>query len=234
MLRSKFLWIAGLALALSLGTPAARADQLFFTPSGALDSKGDPVNASANFAVTDGQIVITLTNLLVNQKDVGQNITDLFFSTVNGTLPSAASAMTSSANLINVDGSGNPTSAGTDTTGWAYTTSSPTDGLLNGLAGAQFVPARTILGAPNGSGVYSNANGSIAGNSAHNPFVNQVATYTITGSGITTGTSIANVIFSFGTTAGDNIPAIPEPSTMAIAGLGTLGFLAYGLRRRMK
>jgi len=29
-------------------------------------------------------------------------------------------------------------------------------------------------------------------------------------------------------------PAVPEPSSMAIAGLGALGFVAYGLRRRMK
>jgi hypothetical protein len=30
------------------------------------------------------------------------------------------------------------------------------------------------------------------------------------------------------------ITAIPEPSTMAIAGLGALGFIGYGLRRRLK
>jgi hypothetical protein len=29
-------------------------------------------------------------------------------------------------------------------------------------------------------------------------------------------------------------PPVPEPSTLAIAGLGTLGFLGYGLRRRVK
>jgi hypothetical protein len=29
-------------------------------------------------------------------------------------------------------------------------------------------------------------------------------------------------------------PGAPEPSTLAIAGLGVLGFLTYGLRRRVK
>ena len=28
------------------------------------------------------------------------------------------------------------------------------------------------------------------------------------------------------------VPGVPEPSTMAIAGLGTLGLIGYGIRRR--
>ena len=33
--------------------------------------------------------------------------------------------------------------------------------------------------------------------------------------------------------SGSTVP-VPEPSSMAIAGLGALGFVAYGLRRRLK
>jgi hypothetical protein len=32
----------------------------------------------------------------------------------------------------------------------------------------------------------------------------------------------------------DSPKPIPEPSTLAIAGLGALGFVGYGLRRRLK
>jgi hypothetical protein len=93
-----------------------------------------------------------------------------------------------------------------------------------------------IIGPPGAGGTYSNANSSIAGNVPHNPFLNQTATFTITGSGITASTVVTAATFSFGTTPGDNVAAVPvpEPSTMAIAGLGAIGFIGVGLRRRLK
>jgi hypothetical protein len=45
----------------------------------------------------------------------------------------------------------------------------------------------------------------------------------------TAGNGFANTGFS----GSDAVP-IPEPSTLAIAGLGALGFVGYGLRRRLK
>jgi hypothetical protein len=47
---------------------------------------------------------------------------------------------------------------------------------------------------------------------------------------ITGGTSAATSITDFTQTFSET--AVPEPSTMAIAALGTLGFVGYGLRRR--
>jgi hypothetical protein len=59
--------------------------------------------------------------------------------------------------------------------------------------------------------------------------------------GVTTSTklTVANVtglLVSFGTGPDKllDAPAAPEPSSMAIAGLGALGFIGYGLRRRLK
>jgi len=40
------------------------------------------------------------------------------------------------------------------------------------------------------------------------------------------------ISFSSYAPSGPTITAVPEPSTMAIAGLGALGFIGYGLRRR--
>jgi hypothetical protein len=52
-------------------------------------------------------------------------------------------------------------------------------------------------------------------------------------SGVTPGQ--ANTFTSTGIGSGDTTThPIPEPSTLAIAGLGALGFIGYGLRRRLK
>ncbi len=231
--------VAVTLVAAAMITPAARA-QTYVTPGGSTDTAGDPVSASATFTVTSGQIVVTLNNLEVNQKDAGQLLTDLSFTVSGGTLPSlsGAAAQLGTANLILVASDGTVTPDGTNQSiGWGYTTSnSNTQAELNGLNGAN-TPSDTIIGPPNGSGVYSNANPSIAGNGPHNPFASESATFTITGSGITGGTTIASATFSFGTTSGDNIDGVlttPEPSTIVLAGLGALGFIGFGLRRRLK
>jgi hypothetical protein len=74
---------------------------------------------------------------------------------------------------------------------------------------------------PGPGNVYSNANGSIAGNGPHNPFLAENATFAITFFGVT---QVSNVVFSFGTEAGTNVPAIPDSSaTVALLGLGLMG-----------
>jgi len=179
--------------------------------------------------------------LLTGQKDVGQSISDLFF-TVTGASITGASLSSSSGQEITVAGNKTFTLGSTVSTGWALTTPSPTGTvLLNGLAGAANTPAHTIIGPPTGT-TYPNANGSIAGNGPHNPFLNQTAMFTIA-TGTTNSVVVTGATFSFGTTAGDNVTGgpggggpgtVPEPSTLAIAGLGALGFIGFGVRRRLK
>jgi hypothetical protein len=87
-----------------------------------------------------------------------------------------------------------------------------------------------IIGPPDGSGNYSNANASIAGNGPHNPFVDQTAAFVLSISGINSDTIVTGATFSFGTTPGDNVPGggVPDSgSTVMLLGtaLGSVEIL---------
>jgi hypothetical protein len=131
-------------------------------------------------------------------------------------------------------------------TGWNLTAVG-TNGLhLNALGGSQ--ADHLIIGPPGAGGTYSNANGSIAANDPHNPFLNQTATFNILLAGITDTTSISSVIFSFGTTEGaalvagipgaPGVPgpfsAVPIPAALPLfaGGLGALGLLGWRRKRK--
>ena len=82
--------------------------------------------------------------------------------------------------------------------------------------------------------MYSNANGSIAGNGPHNRFLNQSALFVISLAGITDSTLITSATFSFGTTDGallvPSVPStVPIPGALPLfasrlVGLGLLGW----------
>src|SRR5262249_42400935 len=122
----------------------------------------------------------------------------------------------------------------TGSTGW---------GLNNNVAGGLqldalgFIgPAGLIIGPSGPGGVYSNANGSIAGNGPHNPFIDGTATFVVAISGLTADSTVTGATFSFGTTAGSNVVGVPGP----VVGAGLPGLVAacIGLvtlaRRRRK
>src|SRR5215472_2478449 len=79
------------------------------TAPGATSSSGSPVDAAATITTGAGTVTIDLTNLLTAAQvtNVGQNISDLFFTL--DTTTSAGSVSSSSASFINVDASGNVT-----------------------------------------------------------------------------------------------------------------------------
>jgi hypothetical protein len=110
-------------------------------------------------------------------------------------------------------------------------------GTLNVLAAGGAGPAHLIIGPPGPGNTYSNANGSIAGNGPHNPFLNQSASFTISGSNISADTVITGAVFSFGTTGNVTItgmPGVPEPSSLVMGaiGLGLVGTVGFYRKRR--
>jgi hypothetical protein len=202
----------------------------FSTPTGSTVG-GNPVNASATFTTSANTLTVTLTDLLANPMDVGQLLSDLFFTLSNGS--TAGTLTSSSAQEITVNSGGTFTLGGTVSTGWAL---SPSGGsLLLNVLGTPVGPAHLIIG-PSGGATYSNANGSIAGNGPHNPFLNQTATFTIMDGTITAATTVTAATFSFGTTAGSNVVGVPtttpEPTTLVSLGGALLLLGAVGRMRK--
>jgi hypothetical protein len=231
---AKFVSTYFVALAFAAALQASATVITFVTPTGATTG-GGPVNASATFTTGAGTLFISLTDLQANPTDVAQLISDLDFTLSGGQTTGTLSS--SSGTQINVAGNGTFALGSTGSTGW---------GLNNNVAGGLqldalgFIgPAGLIIGPPGAGGTYSNANGSIAGNGPHNPFLNQTATFSLLIAGLNADSIITSATFSFGTVPGINVPGIPqlpggkipEPASIALLGIG---LLAFGASRRSR
>jgi hypothetical protein len=233
------LALAGLALG-GVVAPVHAELITYTTPPGATVPAG-PVDAFATFTTSANTLTIALNDLLANPKDVGQLLSDLSFTLGNGGSLTGATQTAPSSSEITVAGNGSFTGptpiSGVTTVGWPFVVSSATEGSLDVLAAGGAGPAHLINGPPGAGDTYGAANGSIAGNGPHNPFLFESATFTITGTGITADTTITSATFSFGTTSGVTVGGVaaPEPSSLVLAlcGIGVAGLVGgYRSRRR--
>ncbi len=183
---------------------------------------GSPVSAGATISYSGGFVTVTLTNCFINPTSVSQNISDIYF-TITGSSGKATGGQIGSlgtTSLIKVASGGSSTTS-TGSVLWNLIVNGNTFHLTDLIGNSPVTPTSTILGAPDGHGLYSAANGSIAGNKAHNPFINQTATWTFACDGCSG--AIGNVDISFGTTNSD--PAgtpVPEPASLMLFGSGLL------------
>lgn len=221
-MRKSLSIIAALFLG-AICAPKAHADTVTYdTPAGSTTS-GGAVDASATFVTGDGTLSITLTDLQANPTDVAQLISDLSFVLSNGA--TSGTIVSSAGQEVTIATNGTPTLGAVVATGWGL--NSTATGLQLDALGVFTSPTHLIIGPPDGTGIYSNANGSIAGNGPHNPFLNGSATFLLDIAGVTADTTISSATFSFGTTEGaDLVPgttgttSVPEPGSLALLLVG--------------
>jgi hypothetical protein len=197
-------------------------------------------NVTGSIVAGNGTVTITLNNNLTNAQVVSviQNVSAVYFQVSGYTLGAVSLSGSNSTQSTNIAANGNAVLAGAvNPTGWAAGSSGSTITAcvicafgINSPAG----PDQTLIGGT-GSGLYTNANGSIAGNNPHNPFLAGTLTLTLVVPGVTVNSTFSNVVIQFGTTATPPDPGteVPEPASMALLGTGLIG-AAAGYRRRLK
>jgi hypothetical protein len=221
--------------AVMLGSTLATADVVTFgsscTSPASICGVESTLDASAEFTTGAGTVSIDLTNLLNRSQmhDAGQLVTDVSF-TLSNVSTGTSSISSSSTNYIIVASGGTFSSDGSGNLDWSLTpTGSGTEMFTLTFPG----PDQGIIG-NGGSGNYTDANPSIAGNGPHNPFAQGSADWILDIPGVTSTTNVTAASISFGTESQITIPGtpttVPEPSSLLFLGAAMLGLAVYGKR----
>jgi hypothetical protein len=234
--------------------PAAQASTIQFTTPASGLAGGQPVLATATFTIAEGSISVQLANQLADPKADVQNLNGITFQIRDANenpinLPGLAlSSSSSEAIFIGADGTYSAPASITPNWGLSLVLGSAgnpgTTASLCALTGCNpnHNPGaeETLIGPPNAvTGTYAQANGSIAGSNPHNPFLYEQATFVLSSGLITGPFQISDVVFSFGTSANNDVVAgalngpveAPEPATVASLATGLL-LVSLGIVRR--
>jgi hypothetical protein len=235
--------IALAAAACFMCAGVASADTLWTTPDGATVN-GLPVDASASINNIFGTTyIVTLTNLEANPTSIAQTLSGVSVSFQNTVVPIAPFYQGDAVSVAaNGTATYNPGAVyGEYLNGGPWATTNNNNKFTAAVAYTSG-PDYSLIGPPGPDGTYSNANGSIAGNGPHDPFLSSLIwSFELIPTTGETG-PITGVSFSFD---GHSIAGIdpPGPATVPApivgAGLpgllaGCIGLVALARRRRQK
>jgi len=222
---------------------AALLSLMWASPSRAITFTGSSgtLAASADFELSGSTLTVTLTNTSTNTAlDPTDVLTAVAFNTTKALTPVSASLPTGTTVWY-----GSITNTGD---GWGYgsglsdahgeNSAISATGAFNGLGHSNFSGASNALDGlaygilPAGyTGVGANT-----GIKGHGPLIQNSVVFTLTAAaGFSLSELGSSVVFQYGTATTDTCfggSVVPEPSSLAIAGLGGLGLFGYGLRRR--
>jgi hypothetical protein len=233
-----------------------RASAVTFNTLPGSDSDGK-LAATVTFTAVNGGIEISVTNTETGTIAKGQAISALAFSVAGLKTPTLFSEFTgkSVSSSSFTPGAAFPSGSQTITKfddtyksgadvidHWGFSTKGSSVTLATAGAGSgKGNPDYMILPSTGTAG-----SGSSLNQGKFDPYVLGTANFFLKVAGVTTSTVLTAANFtglsvSFGTGPDKSLGTVPsaphpvpEPSNMAIAGLGALGFIGYGLRRRLK
>jgi len=216
----------------------ARADILMTVSAGAFTSTYDfASNTIASQITTIDGYTANIQTIVTNYPGPAGGLisTNVNISGTTGT----PATLTVTAQLVNPIGS--PVNSNllwntqsSPVTVTAGTTFAPQTGVTSGTVTTNTYFASTSSLSTTGlTGTPVTATTSIPGGSpgfTGTSMTNTSGTYTLSETLTISGLNVGAGIVNFGGTS--SVTAVPEPSSMAIAGLGALGMIGYGLRRR--
>ncbi len=212
----------------------AHGNVIVFSTSPDATVTGLPVSATATFTLEADRVTIQLENLQADPRSVAQALSGLHFVLSGG--QTSGSVLAGQGMWREVAWGGDYTDLGVGSAGWALRW---WDGQFHlGVLDTPTAPAHLILGPPDEDGTYDAANRSIAGNRPHNPFLGTSALFVLDVPGVTAGSTITAVAFSFGTSHGYDVPGeppgtgAPEPAALTLLAAGGCLLAKRRLRRR--
>jgi len=203
---------------------------------GGMGNKGcsEACRATATITfVSSGILEVQLSDTEANPKSAGDLLSGIIISLGESAGP--VSLTSQSGPLINVTGnnngyttvSGSPTHWGVGSSGDDITLETAGNDAQGGE------PTNMIIGQPNGSGNYSNANSSV--DDGHfSPYILGTGIFFIHDAALTLPPDITGVVFAFGTSPDTFLKGVPEPLTLSLFGTGLAGAVAMRRRRKAK
>jgi hypothetical protein len=226
--------LASAILAAALTSSSAWGGLISFTASGA--GSDGVLAARADFTTSNGQLIVTLTNLLGAGTIVsaGQALSDIDFDLSNpiGTVGSTSAtgqfgdidSTPQNGGVVTYVSADAATGNTTPVRWFSNATFGPSSIMLEAIGGGG--PSQMIIPFLADGGTYTNVNN---GFEQHNSYIIGPATFTLALSGVTAATTIRNVQFSFGTGPDTFLPGIPVPTPRSVPEPGPLALLALGL-----